>query len=70
MVVILAEAFNLRPAILQVSLMQASKVSFKSNLAPKSFSHGLLHIFWFSSIMLTLSSVLQMKWHLFGLTFI
>ena len=67
--VIPAKAFNLRLAFLEISLMWASKVSFGSNLTPKSFSHGLLHIFWFSTIVLTLSSMLQMKWHLSGLAF-
>ena len=42
-------------------------VSFESKLTPKNFSHELLHIFWFLKIMLTSSSVLQMKWHLPGL---
>ena len=44
--VILAKAFNLRPAFLQMSLMWASKVSFESNLTHNSFSHRLLFTFY------------------------
>ena len=40
--VTLPKAFKLRHAFLQMS---ASKISFESNLTPKSFSHELLHIF-------------------------
>ena len=62
--VILAKVFDLRPAFLQISLMSALKKRFESNLTLKSFSHAVLYYFQFSTIMLTLSSVLQMKWHL------
>ena len=57
-------------AFIQISFTWMLNVSLKLILTPRSFTHALLAISWFSAVRLAFWLELQIKWHLSAFAFI